>query len=545
MIQANAAPSAVARGAGRPSTSQQPYHPGATATGSGGGAAPALGFGDAGAGPGSPGGGAAYRNTKFTRIKGFQPAGGSGGGLALEGSGVQLLGQQGQQQLGQQGQHGQHGQQGLAGDAQQWGSRRGLGASGPVRSLSRGGQEAAFSDHNSGPSVRASSAAGAASTVGPGAARPDTAGPLDPLSATYPAAGAGGRGGAGLVPPAPINPPLPGPPAMAWAAPQQQQQQQGGGGGGMFPEPTVNPHAHPLAPSSDAGGSLGMGGGMDTTSSLGAYPPDPDMVMGGGGGGAFGFASGNAAAAAAAGGSGTPNMGGFPGHMLSQQQAQPHQQQQQMQMQMQMMQMQQGGAGAGAGASQAQLLQRLYRTNLTPQPQSAAPGQLPPHPDFPPAPPGAAAAASPYNAESPSPPPTAGRHMPGAPSISGMASLVLGASRPTTTTNVNGANGANGANGYGMSPPMTAGSGGSRPRTRGASAGTLADLSAALQKSIAAGMGEWDLTADGLWGHPEVQERLLRGPLGPEVLKHRYRMEVRRGGGGRRRAREVVDTSPN
>eukprot|EP00198_Chlamydomonas_reinhardtii_P006834 XP_001696170.1 predicted protein [Chlamydomonas reinhardtii] len=119
----------------------------------------------------------------------------------------------------------------------------------------------------------------------------------------------------------------------------------------------------------------------------------------------------------------------------------------------------------------------------------------------------------------------AGRHMPGAPSISGMASLVLGASRPTTTTNVNGANGANGANGYGMSPPMTAGSGGSRPRTRGASAGTLADLSAALQKSIAAGMGEWDLTADGLWGHPEVQERLLRGPLGPEVLKHRYRME--------------------
>ncbi|GFR43411.1 hypothetical protein Agub_g4492 [Astrephomene gubernaculifera] len=97
--------------------------------------------------------------------------------------------------------------------------------------------------------------------------------------------------------------------------------------------------------------------------------------------------------------------------------------------------------------------------------------------------------------------------------LSGFASLVLTSQRTGGTGGTG--NAANAASSL------------ARKRTRAGTTGTLADLSAAIQKSVASGMGEWDLRADGLWGNPEIQERLLRGPLGPETLKNRYHMKER------------------
>ncbi|KXZ52014.1 hypothetical protein GPECTOR_10g1037 [Gonium pectorale] len=101
------------------------------------------------------------------------------------------------------------------------------------------------------------------------------------------------------------------------------------------------------------------------------------------------------------------------------------------------------------------------------------------------------------------------------------AAAAAGTSRPATSATVFSLAAA--AAGGGPPPPTAAST--APPRSRGAAAGTLADLSAALQKSIAAGMGEWDLRGDAPAVNPEVQQRLLRGPLGPETLKNRYRLQ--------------------
>ncbi|GIL67239.1 hypothetical protein Vafri_20683 [Volvox africanus] len=294
----------------------------------------------------------------------------------------------------------------------------------------------------------------------------------------------------GLVPPAVINPPFHLP--AAWPAPAGVDGSAfaaggggGGGGGGLLPPPAVSSGNDPHAEHSSHVGAAASSEASSPQRLL--LPPQPQ-----------------------------------PQFQTSSSQSLPTQQQQ------------------PPSATAAQILQRLYRTNRTPPNQNES-GQdifstISTQRNVSASSPGASGGgggrtyAGPATADhsrsaSPGPLPPSptvligsgggggggGGGTAGAMSLSGaLPSSVV--SRPGTTNTVASSLAASLLN---------------RPRGRGAAAGTLADLSAALQKSIAAGMGEWDLRADGTWCHPEIQQRLLRGPLGPEALKNRYRMQER------------------
>lgn len=171
-------------------------------------------------------------------------------------------------------------------------------------------------------------------------------------------------------------------------------------------------------------------------------------------------------------------------------------------------------------ATPAQLLARFHRTNLTPQPPD--PTFTDPTTTTVTVTPSIPGSGSSHDQQTPDP-----LHSQGFTSTT--------PPRPGTT--ISSYSDAPGGPGFAPSPspsPSRSGTGPqqpvflpSRPRSQQGRGAYLADLSAAVQKSISAGMGEWDLQPVGAWWTaPDVQERLLRGPLAPEVLKHSFHMQV-------------------